>query len=285
MHISEHKKQEEKRAASVTDGIYEVGLSMYSLRQLFQSCGGELDALDYPRFVKETFGISQIDVWDGGLPMDKRRDPDYYLELKKRAELAGTNIFLLMAGEVDSCSTDLRAQADAFIEQLDLAAILGARYLRVFILTPTSVDLSESLKAADAALRPIADYAASKGVILVVEPQTNNHSSDGHYLSRLAVEMNHASVRLMPDFGKMRETDLYGGTIAMMPFTEVVSAKTLEFSVEGLSCEFDYPRLMRSVVDAGFGGIVAIEYEGEQLGPVEGVRATQLLLNQLNRKS
>ncbi len=285
MHISEQKKQVENQAASPGDRAYEVGLSMYSLRQLFQSCGGELDALDYPRFAKETFGITQIDVWDGGLPKSKRQDPDYYLELRKRAELAGANIFLLMAGEVDSCATDLQEQADAFIQQVDLVEILGARYLRVFILTPTSVDRSESLKAADAALRPIADYAASKGVILVVEPQTNNHSADGYYLSRLAVEMNHPSLRLMPDFGKMRETDLYGGTIAMMPYTEVVSAKTLEFSAEGLSREFDYPRLMRSVVDAGFGGIVAIEYEGEELGPVEGVRASQRLLNKLNRRN
>jgi sugar phosphate isomerase/epimerase len=162
--------------------------------------------------------------------------------------------------------------------------MLGARYLRVFILTPTSVDRADSMEAADAALRPIADYAALKGLIVVIEPQTNNHSADGDYLARLAEKMNHPSVRLMPDFGKMRATNLDAGLRAMMPYTELVSAKTLEFSDEGLSCEFDYPALMQTVLEAGFCGIVAIEYEGEQLGPVEGVRATQLLLNKLQNR-
>ncbi|MEM9160361.1 MAG: hypothetical protein AAGB46_15050, partial [Verrucomicrobiota bacterium] len=58
-----------------SEKIYEVGLSMYSLRQLFESRGGDLDALDYPKFAKETFGITEIDVWDGGFPEDKRKDP------------------------------------------------------------------------------------------------------------------------------------------------------------------------------------------------------------------
>jgi hypothetical protein len=41
---------------------------------------------------------------------------------------------------------------------------------------------------------------------------------------------------------------------------------------------------MKSIVDAGFTGIVSIEYEGKELGPVEGVKATQALLEKLNRK-
>jgi hypothetical protein len=35
---------------------------------------------------------------------------------------------------------------------------------------------------------------------------------------------------------------------------------------------------MKTVVDSGFNGIVAIEYEGKKLAPVEGVKATQKLL-------
>jgi sugar phosphate isomerase/epimerase len=64
----------------------------------------------------------------------------------------------------------------------------------------------------------------------------------------------------------------------------VVSAKIHEFTKDGMSREFDYPRLMKSVVDSGFTGIVAIEYEGKELGAVEGVKAAQALLQKLNRK-
>ena len=40
--------------------VYEIGLSMYSLRQLFEVRGGTLDPLDYPEFAKEKFGFTMI---------------------------------------------------------------------------------------------------------------------------------------------------------------------------------------------------------------------------------
>lgn len=264
--------------------VYEIGLSMYSLRQLFEARGGDLDALDYPQFAKKTFGITEIDVWNGGFPEDKREDPNYYKQLKKRADKIGSNFFLLMAGAVDSESKDLKAQAADFNKQVDFAKILGAKYVRVFLKAPKKVKRNESIKRSMAALKPIADYAKSQGLIIVIEPMPKNHSGDGVYLADLAKKMNHPSLRLMPDFGKMRFDDPYAGTIAMMPYAESVSAKSHEFNPDGGSREFDYPRLMKSIVDAGFTGIVAIEYEGKELGPVEGVKATQKLLKKLNKK-
>jgi sugar phosphate isomerase/epimerase len=264
--------------------VYEVGLSMYSLRQLFQAKGGELDALDYPRFAKETFGITQIDVWDGGFPADKRTDPEYYRELKKRADAVGSSFFLLMTKAVNSEAKDVTKQAVQFNQQVDFAKILDAEYVRVFLKAPKKTDRAESLKKSAAALKPVADYAQSQGIIIVIEPMPKQHSGDGVFLAELAKSMNHPSLRLMPDFGKMKFDDPYAGTVAMMPYTEVVSAKSHEFTKDGMSREFDYPRLMKSVVDSGFTGIVAIEYEGKELGPVEGVKAAQALLQKLNRK-
>ncbi len=264
--------------------VYEVGLSMYSLRQLFQAKGGELDALDYPRFAKETFGITQIDVWDGGFPADKRTDPEYYRELKKRADAVGSSFFLLMTKAVNSEAKDVTKQAVQFNQQVDFAKILDAEYVRVFLKAPKKTDRAESLKKSAAALKPVADYAQSQGIIIVIEPMPKQHSGDGVFLAELAKSMNHPSLRLMPDFGKMKFDDPYAGTVAMMPYTEVVSAKSHEFTKDGMSREFDYPRLMKSVVDSGFTGIVAIEYEGKELGPVEGVKASQALLQKLNRK-
>lgn len=264
--------------------VYEVGLSMYSLRQLFESRGGELDALDYPRFAKETFGIAEIDVWSGGFPKEERANPAFYRELKKRADQAGTNIFLLMAGAVNSEADDRKKQTALFAKQIDFAAILDAKFVRVFLDTPKTVKRSDSLKKAAAALKPIADYAKSKGLVIVIEPKPNQYSGDGVYLAALAKRMDHRALRLMPDFGKMKLDDPYGGTVAMMPYSASVSAKSHEFDANGMSREFDYPRLMKSIVDAGFTGIVSIEYEGKELGPVEGVKATQSLLEKLNRK-
>ena len=46
---------------------------MYSLRQLFRE--GKLNAFEYPRFAKETFGITDIDVWDVDFPRIERTIP------------------------------------------------------------------------------------------------------------------------------------------------------------------------------------------------------------------
>ena len=251
---------------------------------MFEARGGALDALDYPRFAKETFGITQIDVWNGGFPKEQRADPAFYSELKKRADQAGTKIFLLMAGAVNSEAEDRAKQVAIFKQQIDFAVMLDARFVRVFLDTPKAVERSVSLSRAVAALKPIADYAQSKGLVIVIEPKPNQYSGDGVYLAELAERMDHPALRLMPDFGKMRLDDPYGGTVAMMPYSASVSAKSHEFDADGMSREFDYPRLMKSIVDAGFTGIVSIEYEGKELGPVEGVKATQALLEKLNRK-
>ena len=51
---------------------FTIGLSQYSLRAMFKD--GSLDPLDYPAFTADTFGISAIDLWEGGLPKDKLND-------------------------------------------------------------------------------------------------------------------------------------------------------------------------------------------------------------------
>ena len=267
--------------AAKKKGGYEVGLSMYSLRDLFRS--GELHVLDYPAYAKKTFGITKIDVWDGGFPEDKKTDPEFYKKLKKRADAVGSEIVLVMTRAVNSEAKDLKAQAAKFNQQVDLAKVLDAKYVRVFLQAPTKTERSESLKRCAAALKPIADYAKSKGRIIVIEPKPKSHSVSGVFLADLAKKMDHPSLRLMPDFGKMLSDDMYGGTKAMMPYTDVVSAKMHNISPEGETEDFDYPRLMKIVTDAGFKGVVCIEYEGQTPGQVEGVKATQKILEKLNR--
>ena len=259
-------------------GGYTIGLSMYSLRQLFFD--GKLSALDYPEFAKKTFGITKIDVWEGGFPKDRLNDPKFYRELKARADEAGSEIFLYMAKPVDArgkTAKERKAQATRFFYTVDNAKLLGCTFVRVFLRAPNG-DRDTALKHCSEALRPLANYAKKHGLIIVIEPGASEWSKQGPFLADLAEQMNHKALRLMPDFGKLKDHDPYGGTQAMMPYTESVSAKSHDFDEKGNSIDFDYARLMKTVKEAGFKGIVAIEYEGKKLGPVEGVKATQKLL-------
>ncbi|MBT8044111.1 MAG: sugar phosphate isomerase/epimerase [Verrucomicrobiae bacterium] len=262
---------------------YTIGLSMYSLRQLFRD--GSLKPLDYPAFAKKTFGITEIDIWDGGFPEDKRNDLEFYKELKKRSDAAGTHIFLVMAGAVDATGEtpeQRKKGGDAHRKYVDHAAILGSKFVRVFLKAPEGGKRKVAIAHSIEALTPLADYAREKGVMLVIEPGASKWARNGHFLAALAKTMDHPACRLMPDFGKL--ADPYCGTVAMLPYSESVSAKSWGFDEEGNEKSLSYFRLIRSLHDVHYNKIVSIEYEGEKLDPVAGVKATQKLLQRMNKK-
>jgi sugar phosphate isomerase/epimerase len=269
------------QAATHASGSYKIGLSMYSLRFLFQD--GSLSVFDYPAFARKTFGFTEIDIWDGAFPKERKTDPNYYRELKKHADEAGTNLFLLMAGAVDARGDTLAKRKEAaslFKAYIDNAVILESTYVRVFLKAP-DIDRSDAIYYSIDALQPLVRYAKEKGIIIAIEPGASEWAKQGDFLAVIAREMNDPHLRLMPDFGKMKDHDPYTGTEAMMPFTSVVSAKSHNFDDEGNEVDFDYQRLMKTVIEADFNGILAIEYEGKVTPPVEGVLATKQLLERL----
>lgn len=107
------------------------------------------------------------------------------------------------------------------------------------------MERAESFKRSAATLKPIADYAQSNGIIIVIDSAPKQYPGDGRELAELAIQMDHPALRLMPDFGKMKLDDPYGESIAMMPYSEVASAKSHEFTEDGMSRKFDYPRSCR----------------------------------------
>jgi sugar phosphate isomerase/epimerase len=254
---------------------------MYSLRFLFQD--ETLEVFDYPAFSRDTFGITEIDVWDGAFPKDRKTDPEYYKELKRHSDKAGTHIFLLMAGAVNALGETKKkrlAQAALFHSAIDNAVILGSKYVRVFLKAPDT-DRADALARSIETLKPVVSYAKERAIIIVIEPGASDWAKQGDFLADIAWAVDDPNLRLMPDFGKMKDHDPYGGIEAMMPHTSVVSAKSHNFDAKGNEVDFDYDRLMKTVVSSGFRGIVAIEYEGKITPPVKGVLATKHLLKRI----
>jgi L-ribulose-5-phosphate 3-epimerase len=257
-----------------------VGLSQYSLRQMFSD--GRLSQLDYPAFAKKEFGITSIDVWDGGFPGGKLQDPGYLAELKRRAADVGSNIFLFMSGVLDATrktDAERKTQAEKFYAPIDQAARLGCTYVRIFLRAPDdTADFSRdaSADASAAALKPLADRAKEQGLVIAIEPAASKLSSQGDYLVSVMERLNHPQCRLMPDFGKI-SGDVNAATKVMMPYSAVVSAKTHDFDDKG-NTSFDYMGLMKIISESGFKGVIAVEYEGHNRSPVEGVRASQELI-------
>jgi sugar phosphate isomerase/epimerase len=264
------------RTALSEKSRFTLGLSQYSLRALIKD--GSLDPLDFPKFALEQFGIRAIDFWDGGLPRDKLDDPAYLAKLKSNAERIGSDLFLFMAPTYDLRPDKIEGSKAVLQTSLRRTRHIGARYMRIFLKVP-GTDADTGVRSCVEALEPLADAAASQGTCIVIEPGNSNLSTQGTFLARVARELNHPSCRLMPDFGKLKG-DLYEGTRAMLPYTETISCKMHSFDDVGNQPDFDYPRLMQMIVDSGYAGILAIEWEGRQLDPIEGVRASRHLIEQ-----
>ena len=253
---------------------FTLGLSQYSLRALLRD--GSLDALDFPKFTVDRFGIKAIDLWEGGLPKDKLDDSKYLARMRKKAEQAGTDLFLLMSGALDASKEKREASSARISKSFDRASQLGAPLVRIFLKAP-GTDSGEGLKASVEALKPLADDAAKKNLIIAIEPGASELSQKGAFLAKVATKLNHPALKLMPDFGKLKG-NVYEGTEAMLPHTITVSCKMHSFDKEGNQPDFDYPRLMKMIKQSDYKGILAIEWEGSALKPIPGVIASRKLI-------
>ena len=255
---------------------FTIGLSQYSLRALLKD--GSLDALDFPKFTVDQFGIKAIDLWEGGLPKDKLDDPKYLAMMRKKADQAGTDLFLLMSGALDASPKKREASTARISASFDRAVQLGAPMVRVFLKAP-GTDPVAGLQASVEALKPLADEAAKKNLTIAIEPGASSLSQKGAFLAEVATELKHPALKLMPDFGKLKD-NVYKGTKAMLPHTVTVSCKMHSFDKNGNQPDFDYPRLMKMIEQSAYKGILAIEWEGSTLEPVAGVKASKKLIEQ-----
>ena len=255
---------------------YEIGLSQYSLRAMFKD--RSLDPLDYAKFTVDTFGIKAVDLWEGGLSGDKLDNKNYLEKLRASCDDAGTRLFLLMTGALDANPDKAAASRNRLLPSIDRAAALGTEYLRVFLKAPGE-DEAAGVQASVDALKPLADAAAKKDVMIVIEPGASKLSQRGAFLAKVCKQLNHPALRLMPDFGK-QVNNVYDGTEAMMPYTVTISCKMHSFDDNGKQPHFDYNRLLKIIDQADYRGFLTIEWEGSKLQPVPGVLASKKLIEQ-----
>ena len=253
---------------------FTIGLSQYSLRAMLKD--GSLTAEDYPAFTADTFGIKAIDYWEGGIPKDKLDDDAYLAGLRKRADDAGTDLFLLMTGALDANPKKREASLARIQPSIGRAAKLGARFLRVFLRAPGN-DEAAAIPLCVEALKPLCDAAGAKSIMVAIEPGASALSAKGAFLAKVFTALNHEALCLMPDFGKQKN-NVYDGTEAMLPHTKTISCKMHSFDDAGSQPDFDYPRLMKMIAASDYKGILSIEWEGRKLQPVAGVKASQSLI-------
>lgn len=267
--------------AGSTDLPYKISLAEWSLHRNMLD-RGTMDPLNFGPIAKNKFGIDAVE-YVNQMFFDKARDKAYLREMRSRAEGEGVDSLLIMVdgeGRLGEPNQSDRVEAvENHYKWVEAAKFLGCHSIRVNARSEGSRE--EQARLVADGLSRLTEFASDYDINVIVE----NHgglSGDADWLVGVMEQVDHPGCGTLPDFGNFAEDqDIYEGVRSMMPYAEGVSAKSYAFDEEGYETTIDYPRMMQIVVDAGYDGYVGIEYEGDQLSEVEGIKATKKLLDRI----
>ena len=263
---------------------FQISLAEWSLHRTIRS--EKIDHLDFFKIAKNEFGISAVEYVNVFF-LDKAEDRSYLEEMRLRADDLGVKSLLIMCdAEGDLGDPDAKARTQAIenhYKWVKAAKFLGCHAIRVNARSNGSYD--EQIKLSVDGLQRLTDYGSKHNINIIVE----NHgglSSNGAWLADVIRQVDHSYCGTLPDFGNFQINDgewydRYQGVQELMPYAKAVSAKSHNFDLEGNETQTDYYKIMKIVLDAGYNGYVGIEYEGNVLGEMEGIRATKNLLERV----
>ena len=267
--------------------FFKISLAQWSLHRMIEA--GELDALDFAPYTKNTFGIDAVEYVNRYY--SERVTEKAYLSLwKQKADDVGVKSLLIMVdheGDLGDLDAKTRQQTvDNHKKWLDAAKFLGCHSIRVN--AAGKGDQIEVGNAAAEGLAALGDLAAPYGLNVLVENH-GGYSSNGKWLAKVIQQAGKDNVGTLPDFGNfciqrdedgkcVVEYDRYDGMQTLMPFAKAVSAKSNNFDDAGQETGTDFTRMLKIVKEAGYNGYIGIEYEGNEIPEKDGVIATKKLL-------
>ncbi|TWT83211.1 Xylose isomerase-like TIM barrel [Planctomycetes bacterium CA13] len=286
-------------AEDQSDPPFKISLAEWSLHRSLRDPSKNLTNMDFPRVSKEEFGIDAVEYVNQFFK-DKAEDNDYLTELKSRcSDLGVKSVLIMIDGEGrlgDPDDAKRKRAVENHFKWVEAAKFLGCHSIRVN--AGSSGSYEEQQKLAADGLRQLSEFAAPKGMNVIVE----NHgglSSNGKWLSDTIKMVDLENCGTLPDFGNffinrnpVEWFDNYEGVDLMMPYAKAVSAKTHDFvggntvvhmEKNGKTYETDYEKMMSIVVGHGYNGYVGIEYEGGEDEYV-GIRKSKELLERVAAK-
>lgn len=269
-----------------------ISLAQWSLHKEFQSRA--LDPFDFASIAQETYGINAVE-YVNQFYVEQAKNSGYWKKMKQRCDDLGVSSQLIMVdneGLLGDSSHTLRQEAvQNHFKWVEAAQILGCHSIRVNAFGQGPQD---TLKAALIdGLGNLAAYAEKAQLHVLIE----NHglfSSDADFILDIIKQVDNPYLGTLPDFGNWCLTAEWGSTDAekgcgevyppaegiekWLPFAKAVSAKSYDFDANGGQPLIDYPTLLQLVKNSGFNGYIGIEYEGQNVSPSEGIKATKALI-------
>jgi sugar phosphate isomerase/epimerase len=177
---------------------------------------------------------------------------------------------------------------------VEMAHELGCHSIRVNLYGES--ELNKWKDNSSEALTQLSQFASDSKINIIVE----NHgglSSNAKELVEIIKNVNLNNCGTLPDFGNFcitrenlslydgpcaLEYDKYKGVRELMPYAKAVSAKSYNFDSLGNETTIDYKKMLEIVWEFGYNGYLGIEYEGDVLTEIEGIKATNNLIVKLS---
>jgi len=275
--------------AAETKPLFKISLGEWAFhRALFSK---SMKHFDVAKVTKDECGIDALE-YSAQFFMDKAENMEYLRELKKRVTDNGVKAVLITVdnqGNIGDPDEKQRLKAvKNHHKWVEAAKFLGCHSIRVNALSDEKLSADEQAKLVIDGLRRLVEFGAKRDINVIVE----NHgglSSNGKWMVKIMKGVDLPTTGTLPDFGNFPlqgpgTYDRYLGVAEMMPYAKGVSAKTYGFDAEGNETTIDYRRMVKIVVDAGYHSYLGIEYEGDKMSEIEGVRATKKLLETIRNE-
>ena len=269
-----------------------ISLAQWSLNKAF--FGGDLDAEDFASIAKNTFDIDAIE-YVNSFYKDTATNETFWSMMRMKAEENGVKSLLIMVDETEKLGdldTTKRTKAvEDHYKWIHAAKILGCHSIRVNAFGDGSPAELESTLVDG--LGRLTEYAAKENINILLENH-GLHTSNAIYMAGIIKQVNNPFLGTLPDFGNWCVSAEWGGTNEAqncinsyspeqglkewLPFAKGVSAKAYDFDAAGNDTVVDYPKLLKMVKESNFNGHIGIEYEGDGMSEIEGIKATKKLI-------
>ena len=257
-----------------TDPRSRIAISVWAFRSIIDAPQNDerdpklsaMDMKDFAAHVREKFNVVNIEPYNRYF---RSLEPAYLDQFRNALEKGGSHA-VNIAADMDTsyfdANADTRAKSVAEAKKwIDVAVAIGAPGVRTSM---SSVKNAPNLDHAAESLKPVADYAASKNVVVHLE-NDNLIAEDAFFIEKLVRRANHPYVHALPDFGNS-----YGSgdpafaaraVKALFPLAYAIShVKPTSTTAQGKEMQVDLAASFAAAKAANYKGYFSMEYEGRE---------------------
>lgn len=239
-----------------------------------QITAAKIDIKDFAAHVSAKLNIKKIEPWSRHF----RSTEGKYLEEFRAAVAKAQGAVVNIAADGDHCqyaadAVEREAAVHFGKQWIDVAVAVGAPSIRTNI--PTAKDAKQDVDRAAASLSRVAEYGASKNVVINLE-NDNPVSEDPFFIVKIIEKVNSPWLRALPDFANTlatgREEYAYTGIQAMFGHAySICHVKEVEADEQGHVFRADLAKTFGILKASNYKGYCSIEWDSPG-DPYQGTR-------------